>query len=298
MPCWLLRLRPTQRARRFWRHRPHLLRIRRASFRGPGTCCPAILFFAAAIAFRYRIKKDEKSASIYDYSLFIVALLNVVCHVSAAFSRHLFDGPFFLAELSKTASYVVMLCGALLDQARLFDQVRSHGRQRSAYRISRTTAVSSVFEAELDRSRRTQRAFQRRASRHGRPEDHQRSVRPLDRQPRVGPAGQRFCAIIRRAIDTAARYGGDEFALVLPEAGRDIATRVVSRIREKSVIRSRKLPRFPPAPAWPVPGRRRHAGKIARRCRSRPVSHEAPRQQQRTKSYAHCCVPCEDYGPP
>ena len=36
-----------------------------------------------------------------------------------------------------------------------------------------------------------------------------------------------------RAIDTPARYGGDEFALVLPEAGPDIATRVVARIREK-----------------------------------------------------------------
>src|SRR5256886_8710170 len=36
-----------------------------------------------------------------------------------------------------------------------------------------------------------------------------------------------------RAIDTPARYGGDEFALVLPEAGKDIATRVVTRIRER-----------------------------------------------------------------
>jgi diguanylate cyclase (GGDEF)-like protein len=36
-----------------------------------------------------------------------------------------------------------------------------------------------------------------------------------------------------RAIDTAARYGGDEFAVVLPEAGPDIAARVVCRIRER-----------------------------------------------------------------
>ena len=36
-----------------------------------------------------------------------------------------------------------------------------------------------------------------------------------------------------RAIDTAARYGGDEFAIVFPEADSDIATRIVNRIHEK-----------------------------------------------------------------
>jgi diguanylate cyclase (GGDEF)-like protein len=36
-----------------------------------------------------------------------------------------------------------------------------------------------------------------------------------------------------RAIDTAARYGGDEFALVLPEAGAPAARRVGERIRER-----------------------------------------------------------------
>src|SRR5882672_2591338 len=35
-----------------------------------------------------------------------------------------------------------------------------------------------------------------------------------------------------RAVDTAARYGGDEFALVLPESGEEEAHRVADRIRE------------------------------------------------------------------
>jgi diguanylate cyclase (GGDEF)-like protein len=36
-----------------------------------------------------------------------------------------------------------------------------------------------------------------------------------------------------REIDTAARYGGDEFALVIPEAGQDEASRVARRIRDR-----------------------------------------------------------------
>src|SRR5258708_26996325 len=90
----------------------------------------------------------------------------------------------------------------------------------------------SVLEAELDRSRRTQRAF---------------SVVLLDMDGLKGINDQfghltgsralvRLGKILRshsRAIDTAARYGGDEFALVLPEASREIAARVVGRVRER-----------------------------------------------------------------
>ncbi|MGH9680603.1 MAG: GGDEF domain-containing protein, partial [Candidatus Acidiferrales bacterium] len=36
-----------------------------------------------------------------------------------------------------------------------------------------------------------------------------------------------------RAMDTAARYGGDEFAVVLPEAGEDAASLVGRRICER-----------------------------------------------------------------
>jgi diguanylate cyclase (GGDEF)-like protein len=201
----------------------------------PWDLLPAALYLIAAVCFLQGLKSDRDgkgSASFFDHSLFIVASLNVICHVAAAFSRQLFDGPFFLAELSKTFSYVVMLSGALLDQARLFEQVRSMAVTDPLTGLANYRRLISVLEAELDRSRRTQRSF---------------SVVLLDMDglkiinDQYGHltgsrALVRIGKILRnhsRAIDTAARYGGDEFALVLPEAGKDISSRVVSRIRER-----------------------------------------------------------------
>ena len=203
-------------------------------FSRPWELLPASLFLIAALYFRQRLSANgnKGAASLYDYSLFGVAALNVVCHLAAMFSRQLFDGPFFLAETSKTISYVVMLSGALLDQARLFDQVRSMAVSDPLTGLANYRRLLSVLEAELDRSRRTQRAF---------------SVVLLDMDGLKAINDQfghltgsralvRLGKILRshsRAIDTAARYGGDEFALVLPEAGRDIAARVVGRVRER-----------------------------------------------------------------
>jgi diguanylate cyclase (GGDEF)-like protein len=202
----------------------------------PWDLLPGALFLFAAICFgqRLRSSKNDKTAatSLYDYSLFAVASLNVVCHVSAAFSRHLFDGPFFLAELSKTASYVVMLSGALLDQARLFDQVRSMAVSDPLTGLANYRRLISVLEAELDRSRRTQRPFSVVLL----DMDGLKTINDHYGHLTGSRAIVRLSKILRshsRAIDTAARYGGDEFALVLPEAAPDIAARVVSRIRER-----------------------------------------------------------------
>jgi diguanylate cyclase (GGDEF)-like protein len=206
-----------------------------AFFSRPWELLPGGLFVLAAV-FLYRRyksgKKNDSDASIYDYSLFLVALLNGACHLAALFSRRLFDGPFFLSELSKVASYAIVLCGALIDQARLFDQVRTMAVSDSLTGLANYRRLIAVIESELERSRRTKRAF---------------SVVLLDMDglktinDRYGHlVGSRSLVrlgkILRshsRAIDTAARYGGDEFALVLPEAPKDIATRVASRIRER-----------------------------------------------------------------
>ena len=201
----------------------------------PWDLLPAALYLIAAVCFRQRIKneKDKKnSASLFDYALFLVAFLNVICHFSAAFSRQLFDGPFFLAELSKTLSYVVMLSGALLDQARLFEQVRSMAVSDPLTGLANYRRLISVLEAELDRSRRTQRPFSVvLLDMDGLKiiNDHYGHLTGSRALVRIGKVLRNHS----RTIDTPARYGGDEFALVLPEAAKEIAARVVSRIRER-----------------------------------------------------------------
>ena len=206
-----------------------------AFFSRPWELLPGGLFALAALFFYRRFleqKKGDKDACLYDYSLFLVALLNTACHLAALFSKRMFDGPFFLAELSKVTGYTIMLCGALIDQARLFDQVRSMAISDPLTGLANYRRLLAVIETELDRSRRTHRPF---------------SVVLLDMDglksinDRYGHlVGSRslvrLAKILRnhsRAIDTPARYGGDEFALVLPEAKKEIASRVAARIRER-----------------------------------------------------------------
>ena len=92
--------------------------------------------------------------------------------------------------------------------------------------------ILDVLSSEIERSGRTRRPFavllldldglKKINDRYG----HLAGSRALCR---VGDVLRLFC----RAVDTAARYGGDEFAVILPETTASAAAFVATRIRER-----------------------------------------------------------------
>jgi len=85
--------------------------------------------------------------------------MNVACHLVATQSERLLDAPFTVAQLLKVTSYAVVLGGALLDNARLFDQVRKLAVTDPLTGLSNYRTLINVMESELQRSRRTGRSF-------------------------------------------------------------------------------------------------------------------------------------------
>ncbi|RDJ93977.1 GGDEF domain-containing protein, partial [Lacticaseibacillus rhamnosus] len=133
------------------------------------------------------------------------------------------------------------------DQARLFDQVRTLAVSDSLTGLANYRRLLSVMEAELDRSRRTDRPFsvvlfdmdglKAINDQYG----HLTGSRAL---VRLGKILRNHC----RAIDTAARYGGDEFAIVQFCRGCDpamvsaLASRLVERISEPYDVAGHRQP--------------------------------------------------------
>ncbi len=192
----------------------------------PWDLLPAAIYLAAALGYRRRLRQVS---DYLDRALFIAACLNVACHVAISQSQRHQDAPFILAHVLMVSSYVIVLGGTLIDNAHLFDQVSRLAISDSLTGLANHRRLLDVIEGELQRSGRTGRGFavllldlddlKKINDRYG----HLTGSRAIKR---LGEVLRNSC----RSIDTAARFGGDEFAVVLPEAGEKEARLAAGRI--------------------------------------------------------------------
>jgi diguanylate cyclase (GGDEF)-like protein len=126
----------------------------------------------------------------------------------------------------------LILAAAVSERKRVEAQLRQMSVSDALTGLGNYRKLATVLEAEIRRSERTERRFavvfldvdrlKQINDRHG----HVVGSRALCR---VAEVLHGSC----RAVDTAARFGGDEFALVLPEADGAAAARVVRRIEQR-----------------------------------------------------------------
>ena len=195
----------------------------------PWEMLPGAIFVAATFVLN-RISDEDRFA--FDAVLVWVAAINAAGHVIATQSARLLDAPAAAAQLLNTTGCIVLLGATLLDNAQLFGQVRTLAISDSLTGLANYRCLVDVLQNELERSGRTNRSFSV-------------LLMDLDRLKGINDryghlAGSRaLCRVADllrlhcRSIDTAARYGGDEFALVLPESGELAAQQVADRIRDR-----------------------------------------------------------------
>jgi diguanylate cyclase (GGDEF)-like protein len=193
----------------------------------PWELLPTTMFLAGTILL-YR--NPYRLSSALGASLPWVTGTNAACHLIAAQSAQLLDTPALAAQLLNSASYVILLGATLVDNVRLFGQVRHRAISDSLTGLANYRRFIEALQSELERSGRTNRWFsvllmdldrlKEINDRYG----HQTGTRAICR---VAEVLRQHC----RAIDTAARYGGDEFSLLLPETGETAARRVAARIK-------------------------------------------------------------------
>jgi len=198
----------------------------------PGNLVPAGFFLLAALKYHRRLVRATFPS---DFALYFAAGLNLASCLAASESEKILDAAFVLAGMLQFSGFAVLLGGALLDDIQLFEKVRHLSVCDPLTGLANYRRLIDTLEHEIQRSERSGRPFafllldldglKGINDRYG----HLAGSRALCRVANV-------LRIHSRSIDTCARYGGDEFAVILPEAGaieaRDAAVRICTRVTE------------------------------------------------------------------
>lgn len=199
-------------------------------FPRPGNLVPAAFFLVAALFYHRRLRN---ASTPFDLSLYFAATINFWCSLAAAQSDRRLDAAFALAAVLQFSGYAVLLGGTLLDNVHLFQAIHRLSLTDPVTGLANYRRLIDSLELEIQRTGRTGRPFvlllfdldglKKINDEFG----HQIGTRALCRVADV----LRFHS---RVIDTSARHGGDEFALVLPETtdrgAQEVVTRVCDRV--------------------------------------------------------------------
>src|SRR6202035_1075891 len=122
----------------------------------PQQLLPAALFLIALVWFRRRLQIEDSG---FARAIYSAAWMNVAAQLAASQSVRLLDSPFVLAQALTVASYAVALGGALLDNARLFEQVQHLAVSDPLTGLANYRRLLDVLESENERINRNGRFF-------------------------------------------------------------------------------------------------------------------------------------------
>ncbi len=136
------------------------------------------------------------------------------------------------AYIAVTAVGTLLFAATVRERLELIQRLRELSLLDPLTGLANYRRLTEVLESERERSQRNQRPFALVLL----DLDQLKSLNDRFGHVTGSRALCRLANVLRdtcRAVDTAARYGGDEFALVLPETDKDAATTVATRIQRR-----------------------------------------------------------------